>query len=89
MAKKQLQMAPSRARQRAEEETSQEASSSADVTYKKTLVSMTTSDLAWLDLQVKQYRRDTGTPITKSQLIRVALELLRQHGVREAIKKTS
>lgn len=89
MAKKQLEMAPSRARQRAEEETRQEAPSSADVTYKKTLVSMTTADLAWLDQQVKQYRRDTGNPITKSQLIRVALELLRQHGVREAIKKTS
>lgn len=89
MAKKQLEMAPSRARQRAQEEAGLPTTSPDGVVYKKTLVSMTTTDLAWLDQQVKQYRRDTGNPMTKSQLIRFALELLRQHGVREAIKRTS
>lgn len=89
MSKKQIKMTPSRARQRAEDGPETKAEAAPDVVYKKALFSLTTSDLAWLDQQVKQYRRATGNPLTKSQLVRVALELLRQHGVRDAIKKIS
>ena len=55
---------------------------------KKALYSLPITDHAWIIRELERYRRDTKMRLNKSQLVQVALELLRNRGgLREALKE--
>jgi len=58
--------------------------------YKKSLITLPISDVAWISKEVERHRKTTKMRLNKSQLVQVALEYMRQGGgLTEALKKVT
>jgi hypothetical protein len=56
--------------------------------YKKALVTLPVSDVAWIARSIESHRKNTRTRVSKSEVVRVGLELIRREGgLTEALKK--
>jgi len=82
MSKNPLSMKTSRARGKSDLLERSEAApvASKGKEYKKALFTLPITDHAWMDAEVDRFRRATKRRTSKSQLVQVALELLRKRG---------
>lgn len=55
--------------------------------YKKALFVLPITDISWLDAEIERFRRSTKRRTNKSQVVQVALELLRKRGGYESALK--
>ena len=56
--------------------------------YKKNLITLPTTDAAWITREVERHRKTTKMRLNKSQLVQVALEYMRQGGgLTEVLRK--
>ena len=91
MSKKKIQMGQTRAHGKANIlDQLERGGAKADTTqeYKKNLITLPISDVAWIGREVERHRKNTKMRLNKSQLVQVALEYMRQGGgLTEALKK--
>ena len=58
--------------------------------YKKKLITLPVSDVAWISREVERHRKTTKMRLNDSQLVQVALEYMRRGGgLTEALKKVT
>jgi len=58
-----------------------------DKEFKRSTFTLTTSDIDWLDQIVKELNRTSVRQISKSELIRVGLHLLKTQNLQNILKK--
>jgi hypothetical protein len=67
---------------------SEEPRTTSRTEYKKTLVTLPVSDIAWVSDEARRHRKERKLQMNKSEVIQIALQFMRKKGgLRQALKE--